>query len=156
MGTLFNVGKGKVDIKELQAFFKEYDEKHPIKFKKIKTVYPKEPKRLVQKMIVETKDAGIDKLMLGIKLSPKKAIQRDQVKREMAVSMLLNILLGPSSKTYANLLEDKLINHSFYINTTFEKNAESIVLFAESKKIQKLKQILVLKKIPQAFQESTY
>jgi len=134
---------GKVDIKELQAFFKDYDLKHPIKNKKTKTIYPKEPRRLVQKLVVETKDVGIDKLMIGIKLSPKKSTQRDQVKREMAVSMLLNILLGPSSETYAKLLEDKLINQSFYINTTFEKNAESIVLFAESKKIQKLKRVII-------------
>jgi predicted Zn-dependent peptidase len=134
---------GKVDLKKLRKFFKNYDLKHPEKYKKFKTVYPKEPKRLVQKLTIETKEVGIDKLMLGIKLSPKKSSQRDQVKKEMAVSMLLNILLGPSSQMYAKLLEDKLINQSFYINTTFEKQAENIVLFAETKKVQKLKRVLI-------------
>ncbi|PKK92595.1 MAG: hypothetical protein CVV61_08930, partial [Tenericutes bacterium HGW-Tenericutes-6] len=85
---------GKVDIKELQAYFKAYDLKHPEKYRKVKAIYPKEPKRLVAKSIVETKDVGIDKLMIGVKLSPRKTNQKEQVKREMAVSMLLNILLG--------------------------------------------------------------
>ncbi|PKK87708.1 MAG: hypothetical protein CVV62_02700, partial [Tenericutes bacterium HGW-Tenericutes-7] len=43
----------------------------------------------------------------------------------------------------AKLLEDKLINQSFYINTTFEKQAENIFLFAESKKVYKLKRVLI-------------
>ena len=134
---------GKVDIKELQIFFKNYDLKNPVKYKKVKTIYPKEPMRLYQKSMIEIKDVGIDKLMLGIKLSPSKSNQRDQVKKEMAVSMLLNILLGPSSQTYAKLLEDKLINQSFYVNTTFEKKAENIIVFAETKRIYKLKKILI-------------
>ncbi|MCF7930044.1 MAG: insulinase family protein [Acholeplasmataceae bacterium] len=134
---------GKVDLKALKAFFKDYDDKYPIKDKKPRTIYPKEPKRLVSKYIVETKDIGIDKLMIGVKLSPAKKSNREQIKKEMAISMLLNILLGPSSLVYAELLEQKLINQSFSINTTFEKQAENIVIFAETKRIQKLKKILV-------------
>jgi len=134
---------GKVDLKALQAFFKTYDQTYPIKDKKPRTIYPKEPKRLVTKYIVETKDIGIDKLMIGVKLTPAKKSNREQIKKEMAISMLLNILLGPSSLMYAELLEHKLINQSFSINTTFEKQAENILIFAETKRVQKLKKILI-------------
>ncbi|MBU1094781.1 MAG: insulinase family protein [Firmicutes bacterium] len=134
---------GKVDLKALKSFFSIYDQTFPNKDKKPKTILPKEPKRLVEKYVVETKDVGIDKLMIGIKLMPSKKSNRDQIKKEMAISMLLNILLGPSSKIYAELLEKKLVNQSFYINTTFEKQAENILLFAESKKVHKLKKILI-------------
>lgn len=134
---------GKVDMKALKTFFQAYDQAFPIKDKKPKTIYPKEPKRLVSKYMLETKDVGIDKLMIGIKLSPEKKSNRNQIKKEMAISMLLNMLLGPSSKMYAELLEQKLINQSFYINTTFEKQAENIIIFAETKKIQKLKKTLI-------------
>lgn len=134
---------GKVNLKELKTFFNQYDLLHPDKNKKPKTIYPKEPKRLVGKHFVEVKDVGIDKLMIGVKLIPKKLSNREQVKKEMAVSMLLNIILGPSSSMYAKLLEEKMINHSFFINTTFEKQAENIVIYAETKRANKLKKVLV-------------
>jgi len=134
---------GKVDVKALRAFFKAYDQKNPIKQPKIKTVYPKEPRKLVLKNDVEIKDVGINKLMLGIKLVPSKLSKKDQIEKEIRITMMLNMLLGSSSITYAKLLEDKLINQSFFINTTFEKHAENILIYAESKKIMKLKKILM-------------
>ncbi len=134
---------GKVDLKALTAFFKDYDEKHPNKEKKAITILPKEPKRLVKRNMTEIKDVGINKLMLGIKLAPCKLNQRAQLAKEMRISMVFNMLLGPSSLTYAKLLEEQLINQSFYVNTTFEKKAENILIYAESKKVNKLKKKLI-------------
>ena len=134
---------GKVDLKKIQTFFKEYDLKYPAKYQKPKTVYPKEPKRLVEKNVIEKMNVGIDKLMIGVKLSPKKLSSKEQIKKEMAMSMLMNILLGTSSKVYAKLLEDKLINQSFFVNVTYEKDAENIMIYAESKHIRTLKRVLI-------------
>ena len=70
-------------------------------------------------------------------------ILTEQIKKEMAMSMLMNILLGTSSEFYSKLLQDKLINQSFYVNVTYEKNAENIMIYAESKHIKKLKRVLI-------------
>jgi len=133
---------GKVDLKQIQVFFKAYDQKSPTKNQKPKTIYPKEPKKLVEKNVVEKMNVGIDKLMIGVKLSTKKLTSSEQIKKEMAMSMLMNILLGTSSEFYSKLLQDKLINQSFYVNVTYEKNAENIMIYAESKHIKKLKRVL--------------
>jgi predicted Zn-dependent peptidase len=134
---------GKVDIKQIQSFFKIYDEKYPTKYQKPKTIYPKEPKKLVEKNVIEKMNVGIDKLMIGVKLTPEKLSNKDQIKKEMAMSMLMNILLGSSSKTYEKLLQDKLINQSFFANVTYEKNAENIMIYAESKHVRTLKKVLI-------------
>jgi predicted Zn-dependent peptidase len=134
---------GKVDLKLIQAFFKDYDQKFPTKYKKPRTQYPKESKKLVEKNIIEKMNVGIDKLMIGIKLIPKRLSSSEQIKKEMAMSMLMNILLGNSSKVYAKLLEDKLINQSFFVNVTYEKNAENIMIYAESKHVRRLKKVLI-------------
>lgn len=134
---------GKVDLKEIQAYFKAYDEKHPIKHSIPKTIYPKEPMRVRVKQKTEFKDLGIPKLMIGFKLKTKRLKPKEQIKREMAMAMMTNLLLGSSSMMYDKLIQEGLINQSFSLSTVFEKNAESIVLFAESKKISALKRILV-------------
>jgi predicted Zn-dependent peptidase len=134
---------GKVDIKVLKAYFKAYDQTHPIKVQKPKMMYPKEFKKPLKRMDVMNLSTNIDKLLIGIKLTPRRLTPRDQIKREMAIAMMLNILLGSSSQAYEKLLEEQLINSSFSIQTTFENKAESIMIYAETKKIKRLKSVLV-------------
>ena len=134
---------GKVDLNEIQTYFKAYDKKYPTKHAIPKTIYPKEPKRVHVKKNVEIKELAIPKLMIGFKLNPKKLKPKEQIKREMAMAMMTNLLLGSSSAMYDKLIKEGLINQSFSLSTVFEKNAESIVLFAESKKVTTLKRILV-------------
>jgi len=134
---------GKVDLKALKAFFKAYDQKYPTKFPQAKTWMPKEPSKIVLKQHQEVKQISMNKLMLGIKLRPKPGSKKEQVKREMALTMMLNMLLGQSSVTYTKLLQESLINQSFYIAPTFEKGAENILIYAESKHVHKLKKILM-------------
>lgn len=134
---------GKVDLKEIKRYFKDYDQKHPKKVAKPKIIYPKEPKKLCKKTDVVTLSTTIDKLLIGIKLVPKRMRPNAQIKREMAIAMMLNILLGSSSGAYEKLLEEQLINQSFSIQTTFENQAESILIYAETKKIKRLKKVLM-------------
>jgi predicted Zn-dependent peptidase len=133
---------GKVNLKELNAFFKAYDQKYPVKHPKTKTLMPKEPNQIFCRYHQAVMPLGMNKLMMGIKLKPQKGSKKEQVKREMALTMMLNMLLGQSSETYTQLLQESLINQSFYIAPTFEKGAENILIFAESKHVHKLKKIL--------------
>jgi predicted Zn-dependent peptidase len=134
---------GKVDLKALQVFFKNYDQLHPVKASKPKIVYPIEPKKPQKRNDKIELSTNIDKLLIGIKLIPRKMKPKDQIKREMAIAMMLNILLGSSSVAYEKLLEEQLINSSFSIQTTFENKAESIMIYAETKKLKRLKHVLV-------------
>jgi predicted Zn-dependent peptidase len=134
---------GKVDVQEMVSFFKTYDQENPIKHVKPKTRYPKEPKRVRVKYHVEEKPIGISKMMIGFKLDVKRLNPKDQIKREMAMAMMTQLLLGPSSSMFESLLREGLINQQFSMSTNIEKNAESITLYAESNHIFKLKKRLV-------------
>jgi predicted Zn-dependent peptidase len=134
---------GKVDIDQIEAFFKDYETKNIEKHKKPKVLFPKESLSVLKRYEVEKKDISIDKILIGIKLKPEKLDPRSQIKKEMAYTMMLNMVLGQSSSNYENLLSNKLINQNYYIHVSFEKLAENIVIYAESKKVYKLKQILV-------------
>ncbi len=133
---------GKMDIKKIKKYFMSYQQDKRVSIKP-KIYVPKESKTLVKKQEVIYDDIQIEKLMIGIKLNPLGRFGKDLVKREMLMTMVLNMLLGSSSKMYEKLLAEKLINQSFYVQTTFEKKAENIVIFAESKRITKLKNILI-------------
>jgi predicted Zn-dependent peptidase len=134
---------GKVDLKAIQQYFKDYDQRYPLKTSKPKVQYPTEPKKPLKRMDKIELSTNIDKLLIGIKLTPKRMKPKDQIKREMAIAMMLNILLGSSSEAYEKLLEEQLINSSFSIQTTFENKAESIMIYAETKKLKRLKQVLI-------------
>jgi predicted Zn-dependent peptidase len=143
---------GHIDFKEIKAFFKAYDQESKT-IQKPKIILPKESKTLVKKTEIVYDDVQVDKLMIGIKLDPLGRFGKELVKREMVMTMCLNMLLGSSSKMYEYLLNERLINQSFYVNTTFEKKAENIVIFAESKKINKLKNILINYLTKDAYQD---
>ncbi len=143
---------GKINIKEMKAFFKNYDQVENTHIKPMIN-FPNESKTLVKKVEVLTEDIQVDKLMLGFKLDPKGRSDQALIKREMAMTMCLNMLLGSSSKMYENLLNSQMINQSFYVNTTFEKKAEFIMIYAETKHITKLKNILINYLTKDAFED---
>jgi predicted Zn-dependent peptidase len=133
---------GKVDLKAIQAYFKVYEQKYPNRDEKAVTHYPVEPKRVRVKSCVEKKDIGISKMMIGFKLQPKRLSPKDQIKREMVMSIMINLLLGSSSSMYERLLAEGLINQNFSVGTYFEKKAECIILYAESNKMTTFKRIM--------------
>lgn len=134
---------GKVDLKAIKRFFEDYDEQHQEPKVKVKTIYPKEPKRVVRKTMTLKKPISMDQLMIGFKLDVKKRSPADQIKHETAMSMLLNMLFSPSSPIHEKLLSEQLINQTFSVNHNAEKHAENIIFYAESKKVYKLKQTLL-------------
>ncbi|MFU8793522.1 MAG: EF-P 5-aminopentanol modification-associated protein YfmH [Acholeplasmataceae bacterium] len=134
---------GKVDIKALKAYFKAYDLKYPDKHQKPKILLPKEPKSVLVKHSEKVMDLSIDKLMIGLKLRPKRQTAALNVRRDLTLSMLFNMVLGSSSPMYNQLIEKGLINQSFYVQTTVEKQAENVMIYAESKSVKRLKNFLI-------------
>jgi predicted Zn-dependent peptidase len=134
---------GKVNLDEIESFLKSYDQLSIRSSFPFKNVIPKEPKHVVKKYETIKNDHSIDRLMIGIKLKPRKQTPKEQVKRELCLSMVLNMVLGQSSMMYQSLLSEKLINQSFYVSTNFEKEAENIIIFSETKKVNQLKKRLI-------------
>ncbi|MBN2267892.1 MAG: insulinase family protein [Acholeplasmataceae bacterium] len=133
---------GQIDLVELKHFISSYDQEMK-PYQKPITIYPKEPKKLVSKSISKKKNIGINKLMLGIKLDPIAGSKKEKLRQELAMSLAMGLLLGPSSKFYEKLSDEKLINQSFSVNTNFQKYAENIIIYGESKRIIKLKRTLL-------------
>lgn len=132
---------GKINLKEMQDFFKSYEHRQEPQ-RRSKKVYPKEPLRLVKKHVEQEMPVQMEKLMLGVKLPYRKRTDINQRKREIAFNLLLNILFGSSSKNYEDLLEKRWINQNFYVSSSFEKGAEYLTIYAESKYVKRLKTIL--------------
>jgi predicted Zn-dependent peptidase len=134
---------GKVDIARIKDYFKAYQQRFPEKSDVASIIIGQEPKKLVKRHAEKSLELSIDKLMIGIKLSPKRLSKQKRLAREMALSMLFNMVLGASSKMYSELLEKELINHSFYVSTNVEHQAENIMIFGESKNVKDLQERLV-------------
>lgn len=133
---------GQIDLEAFKTFIKAYD-RESMSYTKPIINYPKEPTKLVLKDIKKKKNIGMNKIMLGIKLKPEAGNKKDKLRQELAMTLAMGLLLGPSSKFYETLSEQKLINQSFSASTNFQKYAENIIIYAESKKILKLKKMLV-------------
>jgi predicted Zn-dependent peptidase len=133
---------GKIDIKEFSQFIKSYDQ--PSKpYQKPVTIYPKEPSKLVIRDIKKKKPIGMNKLMLGIKLKPISGSKKEKLRQELAMTMAMGLLLGPSSTFYESLNQQKLINQSFSTNVNFQKYAENIIIYGETKKVLKFKRTMI-------------
>ncbi len=133
---------GQIDLVELKHFISSYDQEVK-RYQKPVILYPKEPKKLVLKSVSKKKNIGINKLMIGIKLDPIPGSKKENLRQELAMSLAMGLLLGPSSKFYEKLSDEKLINQSFSVNTNFQKYAENIIIYGESKHIIKLKRTLL-------------
>lgn len=134
---------GKIDLPAILTFFKDYDKKYPIRYPVPRSLYPKEKKRVVRSIARTYKPAGIDKIMIGIKMKPIRLTKEKRFVRELAMSILTNMLLGSSSVAYEDLFEKEWINESFYVQTTFEHKAELITVFAETRRVAKLRDYLM-------------
>lgn len=132
---------GKIDVKRIYQLLKNYDQS--VQKEKIKIIYPKEPKRLVKKYEVVLKPVNISKLMLGIKLVYKKRSIKESIKLELAFGYLLGMLFGSSSQLTESLTRQGLINQNYYVAPVFEEHTEHLLIYAETKKPQTLKRVLI-------------
>lgn len=133
---------GKVDLEALRTFFEGYDKQFPQKKRQPKTVFKKEPTKIRKRSMTVKKDIGISKLMIGFKLEPRYLEPKAQIKREMAMAVMTNLLLGSSSTAYEALIKRKLVNQNFYVATNFEEHAENIIIYGETDQIFALKKYL--------------
>jgi len=71
----------------------------------IKRIYPEEPKEVVKNYIEQNMEVSMPLFTIGIKDTPSE----EKVKKHIAIEILLNMLLGRSSKLYKELYNEGII-----------------------------------------------
>lgn len=102
----------------------------------IKRIFPEEPEEIVSKQIVQKMDVSMPIFVIGIKdkINNKEAI----VKKHIAIEILLNMLLGKSSRVYKELYAEGLIINEPYSEYEFTKNYAHIGITGQSNNPEKV------------------
>lgn len=106
----------------------------------IKRVFEEEPKEIVKDKIEQKMDVSKPLYAIGIKDTP--VDQKEMVKKHIAVEILLNILIGASSKLYKRLYE---IGNTYYVPSIeydFEYNYAHVLITGQSNNPEELYEML--------------
>ncbi|MCR4647341.1 MAG: insulinase family protein [Oscillospiraceae bacterium] len=79
--------------------------------------FPEEPDTVVQPYVEANMQVGAPLFNLGFKLRPMEG--KELLRAELMSSILLEAILGPSTKLYNNMLEEGLINSEFDADSPF-------------------------------------
>lgn len=118
-------------------------------YKDIKRIYPEEPEEINKSMIIEKMEISTPIFVIGIKDKPKYG--KEYVRKNIAIEILCNILIGNSSKLYKELYD----NGEILSEITFEYQSSTdfayLLLAGQSKEPEKvlskfIKQIRSLKR----------
>ena len=98
----------------------------------IKRIHEKEKPEIVQKEIEKTMEVSMPLFVIGIK-DLEFENQENIVKKHIAIEIILNMLIGKSSKAYKKLYENGIIMSEPYTEYEFEKTYAHIAITGQSK-----------------------
>ena len=100
----------------------------------IKRIYPEEPEEIVQKEITKKMEVSMPIFVIGIKdkVDNENCSNDASVKKHIAIEILLNMLVGKSSKLYKELYESELITGEPYLEYEFSKQYAHIAITGQS------------------------
>lgn len=106
----------------------------------IKRIREEEPANIVRKDIEQTMEVSMPLFVIGIKDANlcEKEDKESIVKKHIAIEILLNMLIGKSSKTYKELYEQGIIMSEPYLEYEFEKTYAHIAITGQSKEPKKV------------------
>lgn len=95
-------------------------------------IYPKEGKEINKKTVTKTMEVSLPLFMIGIKddLTEK---YKEVVKRHIAIEIILNMLIGKSSKLYNELYNEGLLLAKPDLDYEFSKQYSHILIAGQSK-----------------------
>ncbi|MDO5556328.1 MAG: insulinase family protein [Clostridia bacterium] len=98
----------------------------------IKRIFDEEPNQIVEKRIETTMEVSMPLFVIAIKDS---ILSKDEdiIKKHIAIEILLNIIIGKSSKLYKQLYEQELLTSEPYLEYEFTKNYAHISITGQSK-----------------------
>lgn len=104
----------------------------------IKRIYPDEPKEIFQKSKTVNMEVSTPIFMIGIKDND---IVED-VKKHIAIEIILNMLIGQSSKLYKKLYDEGLILSEPELDYEFSKQYAHVLIGGQSKNPDKIFELL--------------
>ena len=102
----------------------------------IKRIYPKEEETIVKEEIEQTLEVSQPIFTIGIKDTRKECAlesKNEIVKKHIAMEILLNLLLGRSSKLYKKLYQEGIIYGVPSLDYEFGKNYAHVLIAGQSK-----------------------
>ena len=97
----------------------------------IKRISVEEPEEIVEKKIEKTMEVSMPLFVIGIKdKAPEKTA--DLVKKHIAIEILLNMIIGKSSKLYKKLYEEELLNSEPFLDYEFDSSYAHIAITGTS------------------------
>ena len=100
----------------------------------IKRIYPEEPEEIVQKEVVKQMEVSMPIFVIGMKdkYDNNNCSSASIVKKHIAIEILLNMLIGKSSKLYKELYEADLITGEPYPEYEFSKQYAHVAITGQS------------------------
>ena len=98
----------------------------------IKRIYEEEQEEIVEKRVEQTMEVSLPLFVIGIKdRLPSK--DENMVKKHIAIEILLNMIIGKSSKLYKELYESELLTAEPYLEYEFTDKYAHIAITGASK-----------------------
>ena len=95
----------------------------------IQRIYPVEEETIVEKEIKAKMDVSMSLFTIGIK---DKVQEGEMVKKHLGIEVLLNMLLGSSSKLYKNMHDEGILNNEPGIEYEFSKTYAHVLISGQS------------------------
>lgn len=100
----------------------------------IKRIYPEEPEKIVKREIITQMEVSMPMFVIAIKdkIDNNNCNSDTIVKKHIAIEILLNMLIGKSSKLYKKLYNNQLITGEPYLEYEFSKQYAHIAITGQS------------------------
>ena len=105
----------------------------------IKRIYEKEQKEIVQKEIEANMDISIPMFIIGIKEDNIQSPE-EMIKKHISIEILLNTIIGKSSKLYKQLYEEGLLQEEPSLEYEFSKIYSYLLISGSSNNPRKVKE----------------
>lgn len=107
----------------------------------IKRIYPEEQEQINEKQVETKMEVSNPLWMIGIK--DKVPNQEEIVKKHVAIEILLDIIIGKSSRLYKKLYDEGLLLSEADLDYEFSKQYAHILIGGQSKNPEKIKQEII-------------
>ncbi|MFW6287541.1 MAG: EF-P 5-aminopentanol modification-associated protein YfmH [bacterium] len=135
---------GDFQIEEIvESIEKDQAKKNFKTYDKIKRIYPDEPETINKALVTVNMDVSEPLFRLGIKESMIPQDIAMIVKQEMATEMLIDLLIGKSSKLYQDLYDQGLIDDKFNHYYVLEKSYGYLLMGGKTKNTDLLHQKII-------------
>ena len=104
----------------------------------IKRIYPEEPREIVREKIEQNMDVSQPLFAIGIK--DKVADTKERVRKHIAIEILLNMIIGKSSKLYKELYDEGILFSLPSLDYEFAKDYAHLLITGQSPEPEKVYQ----------------